>query len=349
MRNIVNANEFLKAMNKVNKATTKKILPILEEIKVDFTDNKCTLTGTNLNQFIIAEIAAQGDSFSFVFKDTKSIIKASKYFTDDLEFIYNTDGNVTLNSNKKSCKQVTISVDEYPITPAIEFDDIYNIKSDTLINRYNKIKYAISKEETKPILTGVCFREDKIIALDGYRLAINTDENLMVNREFIIPQEAMKLLNIYDKNTSLQMKVNHKQVLFTDGKITLITRLLEGEYIKTQDIIPQDSKEEYDINIKQYVNELKYLNEFTDKIKPYIKFEKGSLTSKNENGEYSSNVDFGKDSNIMYGFNCDYMLEALNQFKDVDKVSYKLNSSVAPILITNENDLALVLPVRLAS
>ena len=99
MNNRVNASEFLTAMNKVSKITKgKQSLQILENIKVEFTNNKCILTGTNLDQYIVTEIEAQGDNFGFVFIDTKSIIKASKYFSDELIFTF-TDNVITLNSN----------------------------------------------------------------------------------------------------------------------------------------------------------------------------------------------------------------------------------------------------------
>lgn len=349
MRNIVNANEFLKAMNKVNKATTKKSgLAILEEIKVDFTENKCTLTATNLNQFIVSEIEANGNTFSFVFKNTKDILKASKYFDNDLVFDFE-DNIITLNSNKKSCKQTTFLADDFPATPEIEFENIYSMNVTNLNDRYNKIKYATSKDELNLILSGVCFSENKMIALDGVRVAINTDDSLKVNNEFIVPQEALKLLSIYDKNVNIEMQVNHKFLTITDGITKVVTRLIEKEYLKTDQLIPADSTEVYNIQIKQYEKELKYLNEFAKDIKNHeVKFENGKLTCEGLNGKYTANVDFGIDSNIVYGFNCSYMLDALSQFKEYKNAEYKLKSHVTPITIVSGNDLALVFPIRIA-
>jgi len=307
------------------------------------------INGYKFNQSIVSEIEASGNTFSFVFKNTKDILKASKYFDNDLVFDFE-DKIITLNSNKKSCKQTTFLADDFPVTPEIEFENIYSMNVTSLNDRYNKIKYATSKDESKPMLTGVCFRENKMIALDGFRMAINTDDSLTVNSEFIVPQEALKLLSIYDKNINVKMQVNHKFLSITDGSTKVITRLIEGEYFKTDQIIPADSTEVYNIQIEQYEKELKYLNEFTKEIKNHeVKFENGKLTCKDFDGEYTTNVDFGIDSNIVYGFDCNYMLDALSQFKGYKKAEYKLKSHVAPITIVSGNDLALVLPVRIAS
>jgi len=350
MKNVVNASEFLKAITKVSKVLPKKSsFKILEEVKVEFIDNKCIITGTDIEQIIISEIEANGDNFSFVFKDTNLIIKASKHFDSDLEFVYE-DDKIILNSNGKSCKQLTLSVKEYPDIPKIKADNSYDVNSTELFERYNKIKYAVGNDITRPVITGVCFKNNKMVALDGFRMAINTNDNLTVANEIIVPQNALNLLSIYDKNIKLQMQTNDKYIVFTDENTKLISRLIEGEYFDFEKIVPQNSSEEYNVTIKEYINELKYLKEFVNnknvKTEP-VKFEKGILSIQNADGEYSSNVNFGHESDIVYGFNCNYMLDALNQFKDNETVNYKVISRIAPMILSNDNDLALVLPIRL--
>jgi len=346
MKNTVYARDFLTAITKVNKVLPKKTnMPILQQIKVEFTDNKCTLIGTNLEQIIITSIDAQGDDFSFVFNDTKAILKACKYFENDLIFTFD-DGKITLNSNKKSCKQFTFIEEEFPNIPKVKADDSYIIQSDALLNRYNKVKYAVSTNEKQPVLTGICFRNDKIITSDGFRMAMNTDVSLTVNREIVVPQEAMNLLSIFDKNININMLVNHKYLSFSNDNTIIISRLIEGNFPKTDSIIPQNSNEEYNIGTKEFENQLKYLNEFTDKQNNIIKFKNGILSTHN-NGEYTSQVDFGQESDIIYGFKCNYMLDAIGQFKNADIINYKIISKVAPIVITDGSDLALVLPWRL--
>jgi len=351
MENRVNANEFLSALTKATKINKGKhtYLPILEEVKIVFTDRKCTLISSNLEQWGVIDIPANGNSFSFVSHNTAAIAKACKYFNNDLVFDYDEDKNtIQLSSGGKSCKQLCFDVKDYPEIPVVESVNTYNTNAKELLNRYNKIKYALSKEDARPIMTGVCFDKDKVLAIDGFRLAMNTNKDFCVNEKFVVPQGMMNLLDGFDKS-DINIGVSKNHIIFKSEDVTIISRLLEGEYLDYERILPQNNNEEYAISIKQYTNELKYLKEFvTNKNKCPVKFDNGVLTLDNEDGEYRAKVDIQGESKSIYGYNLNYMLDGLSQFKDMDSITFKADGELKPIVLTdNKENFALVLPVRL--
>ena len=61
MRFTVDARAFSDAMSKVSKVLRKNPIPILEEIAVCIQNGRCTLTATDLETWLVAELPARGD------------------------------------------------------------------------------------------------------------------------------------------------------------------------------------------------------------------------------------------------------------------------------------------------
>ena len=83
-RATVDAQAFADAMNKVSKVLRKSPLPILEEIAVCIQHGRCTLTATDLETRLVAEIPTLGDDMSFVLSRTKDVMKACSHFEGEL-------------------------------------------------------------------------------------------------------------------------------------------------------------------------------------------------------------------------------------------------------------------------
>lgn len=81
---IVDAKAFAEAMNKVSRVLKKSAIPILEEVAVSIKDDRCALTATDLETWLVAELPAQGDDLSFVFQRTKDVMKACAHFEGEL-------------------------------------------------------------------------------------------------------------------------------------------------------------------------------------------------------------------------------------------------------------------------
>ena len=67
----------------------------------------------------------------------------------------------------------------------------YPVNAERLLERFKRIKYAVSQNDTRPDLCCIEFLDSRIVALDGYRLALSSDPELTVEKPFFIPPEAM--------------------------------------------------------------------------------------------------------------------------------------------------------------
>ena len=145
-----------------------------------------------------------------------------------------------------------MNADDYPNIPKINENMIFRISQKLIKNMIKSTIFAIAQDETRPILTGVLFEVKNgnlnLVALDGYRVAlrresINSDN--IINA--VIPGKALneisKILEENDDLTYITFTPNH--ILFNLGKTKIISRLLEGEFINYNSIIP----EEYNLKI----------------------------------------------------------------------------------------------------
>ena len=101
-----------------------------------------------------------------------------KFFKDgDIQF-ETIDNKVKISCSGKKAEQIIFKSDEFPEFPKVEAKNSYKYTVDKLKNRFKSVNYAVSKSDSKPIFQGICFKDNRIIACNTFRLAINKDDNL---------------------------------------------------------------------------------------------------------------------------------------------------------------------------
>lgn len=363
IKNVVNAKEFQSALEKVLKAAPRKSrLPFLLEAHVKFDGASCTLSCTNLELWCQASIPAQGGKCAFVLMDTRRFLSACKHFSGELEFSYqedpppevnpkktDLDGVLTLRCGDKELRQRVTASEDFPTPPEVTAERTYTVDPDALSKRFERIKYALSDNAVRPCYCCVKFFDNRIGAVDGYRLALNRDESLCVEEPFYISPEALKLLPIFD-GKSCRLLLGKNRAVFDSNAVRLITRLPEGEGLDFDAAIPKDCGESYTVDISDFVGSLRYLGEFIrNPDKDPICFDSGYLSLKNVRGEYISRLKMEHVPSTVIGFKGHYMLDGLKQFqaKKLKSVSMRMSAPHAPIILSDQDDLAMILPYYL--
>lgn len=352
MRATMDARQFARALEKAAKATHRRApVPALEQVRVDVDGGRCRLTATNLEQHLAAELPAEGGAFSLLFCNTLQVLKACKFFDGSLVLDYDQDhGALVMACGPRSSRIAVDTVDDYPDFPRETPQAVYHINAQMLSKRFERVKYAVASPKiSRKSLTGVHFTGNLLAALDGYRVAINTDDAMDVRKPFILPMGAMALLPLFGDN-QISIEVGVEWCMLRSPSLSLATRMLDFDVIDFNRFIPTDVKDAYDVNIKQFTTELKYLDALLpEKGRPPIKFEDGTLTASVPNGTHKSSIQLSAPASIVYGFDGQMMLDALGQFKGVETVAVKVNAPLSPIVLTDGGaDLALVMPVNLA-
>ena len=227
-------------------------------------------------------------------------------------------------------------------------DRHYPVNPKRLLERFKRVKYAVSSNDARPNQCCIEFLKDKIIAVDGYRLAMSTDPAVNVEKPFYIPPEVMAELTMF-KEQDCTISVGEEWAAVESETLRVLTRIPGYDGFDVERAIPTSFSTEYSVDVDRLLDEVKYLNGFIPaKTRKPIRFDGGTLSLETPGGTYLSKV--GLPPVEARGFNPKYLLEGLEQFKakKVHTVTMKMGHPHSPMILTDgKDDLAMVLPVRL--
>lgn len=351
MRSSVDAAAFYKAMTALMDVPAKSPVKVLQEIKVKFTAERCTLSATNFNTWLSVTIPASGDSFDFVFQNSASIQKVCRHYDGTLELELFRRGDepfLTMRSGSKGGEFPVYDTLDCPAWPEFEAEQTYTANAAKILACVKQVKYAVDLRSTRPEYQGVLFQNKHIWAVEGHRAACCDDGGLSIEKPFTVAVPALEHLKVFG-NTDIQIDVNERCVTFRNEWIRLTAHCVSNaSLLSYEEIIPQNWKEEVRFHQKDFVQALKYLRACAGKSsKAYVRFDSGILTLRTAECCYKAVVPIDPESSIIFGFDIRYMLDALTQFEKQDLVTMRLTSPLGAISLIASNSSAIVLPVRL--
>jgi len=355
------------AITNVSRAIAgKSSIPALEGVQLKAYEGALTLTGYDMEAGITTTIEAeiQGEG---------EIVLPARLFSDIIR--------------KLDCEQVSISVgennlteivggvskfdvmgipsEEFPELPHIDQGEGVSFSQAALRSMIEQTLFAVAGTDAKPVHTGSLFDlEDgklNVVSVDGYRLALRS-EQVQTDKKmrFIVPGkvlgEIVKLLR-EDEEEQVSLTVSKRHILFDTGSYTVISRLLEGDFLDYKSSLPQEHNSLVSVNTRQMI-------ECVERTSLLISDRLRSPLRVNFNGEAGSvqiscSTPLGKSydevgcaitgDSMEMGFNNKYILDALKA-ADTDEVRIELLGPLSPIKILppqGEAFLFLVLPVRL--
>lgn len=204
--------------------------------------------------------------------------------------------------------------------------------------------YAMSKDEIRPILNGICINKNEFIALDGYRLALRKGD-FEIKEPVIVTADLIKVIKKVKYECDVKIYYNDNYVKFKFGDLEIVGYRQQGNYINYNSIIPEDYNTKVTLKIKPILDILKDYKKNKFKVVD-LDFQNDKLIIKANNDiatiEESIDIELqGKPLEI--SFNPDYLIDA---FKNYDNATLELINCVSPIVIKENNKLDLVLPVR---
>ena len=373
MKFTIKKDLLLDALNKVSKAiSTKNLIPVLAGIKFELKKKKLTLTASDNDITIQTSIDCVNED-DFKIENEGSIIIQGKYILDIVRklpdkyinievvdelkiLIYTENSEFNLNG---------ISESEYPNVGLEESKKKININAGVLKSIVNQTAFATSNEESKPVLTGINFNIVGDIlecnSTDSYRLArkiVKLSKASEENYNIVIPShnliEFTKILG--DDSEEVEVHIFNNKVLFKNGNLKFESRLINGTYPNTANLLPDDSYLVVSTNLNDFYSVIDRVSILTsDKEKNIVTLETegNTLTLKSssaEIGRVEEKMSISKNNNedIKISFSAKYMMEALKSFS-TETVDLHFVGEVKPILIKSTEDetlTQLVLPIR---
>lgn len=261
----VNKKEFESALGKCNKVLPKRpSLGVLKGINVVCKDGVCKFVATDLENEITIKLnsATFDNDISFVLMDIVALSKAIKLFGEVITFDQ-VDNNIIVSSDTKSMKVQCLDNKEFPGYNLLgEFKVNYQFKANgkELGNLCNKVAYAVSKEDVRPLLTTVCFRKNYVTATNGFIISKVDNNFFECEKDLLFSDRAVKLFELIG-NGNLYIGVYQSSDLrycFEDENISLKGMLLSGNFPDAECVIPKDiyNFTKYTINRGEFIDAL---------------------------------------------------------------------------------------------
>lgn len=360
---------LLEALNNVSKAlSTKNIIPILSGIKFELFKDKLVLTASD-NDITIQTVLEKSDDL--IIEKTGNIVIKGRYILDivrklDSEFInieIIDDHKIIIFTDNSEFNLNGIDTKEYPDINLDLSSDFVTLKESEFKNMVNSTNYACSLDEARVVLTGVNFKINgdslECSATDSYRLALRRfklDNSISNDVDIIIPSknlnELMKLMGSTDEKIEIHLFSN--KIIFKFNDILFQSRLINGTYPNTKNLIPEDSIFDLKINKNEFYNMVdraSILNDDNDNniITLEIKNKLMKVTSMSlEIGKVEEKMDVDTEESIKISFSAKYMMDALRTISSKD-VILTFVGEIKPILLKNDDSddlISLILPIR---
>ena len=373
MKLTIKKDLLLNALNKVSKAiSTKNLIPVLAGIKFELKKKKLTLTASD-NDITIQTMIESTNEEDFKVEQEGSIIIQGKYILDIVRklpdkyinievvdelkiLIYTENSEFNLNG---------ISESEYPNIGLEESKKKVHIKASVFKDIVNQTAFASSNEESKPVLTGINFNIVGDVlecnSTDSYRLArkvVKLDGASEENYNIVIPSHnILEFSRIIDEEDGdIELHIFNNKILFKTGNLKFESRLINGTYPNTSNLLPDDSFLVVSTNLNAFYDVIDRVSILTsDKEKNIVTLEtRGDIlvlkSSSVEIGRVEEKMPITKnnDEDIKISFSAKYMMEALKSFS-TETVDIHFVGEIKPILIKSSEDetlTQLVLPIR---
>lgn len=373
MKLTIKKDLLLESLNKVSKAiSTKNLIPVLAGIKFELKKKKLTLTASDNDITIQTTINCNSDD-DFTVESEGSIIIQGKYVLDIVRklpdkyinievvdelkiLIYTENSEFNLNG---------ISESEYPNIGLEESKKKVNVKAGVFKSIISQTAFASSNEESKPVLTGINFNIVGDVlecnSTDSYRLArkvVKLDNVSEENYNIVIPShnvvEFSRILG--DDDEDVEIHIFNNKILFKTGNLKFESRLINGTYPNTSNLLPDDSFLVISTKLSDFYDVIDRVSILTsDKEKNIVTLEtNGNMlvlrSSSAEIGRVEEKMPITKNNeeNIKISFSAKYMMEALKSFS-TETVDIHFVGDIKPILIKSSEDetlTQLVLPIR---
>src|SRR5688572_30522286 len=201
MRLTISREKLQEGLNAVTASIPgKTTLPVLANILVETTERGIKLSGTDLDIAVSTEVAADVETAGAVTIPARKLSEIARELPPaPVKLAAAGEQRITLECGRSKFKLLGLPRDEFPTFPAVKFDESWRIKSGDLQKLISHTAFAVSTEESRPILNGVLWelRADKMsmVATNGHRLAkmsVPIESDSAPSNDLIVPPKALE-------------------------------------------------------------------------------------------------------------------------------------------------------------
>jgi DNA polymerase-3 subunit beta len=228
----------------------KTTLPVLANILVETTERGIRLSGTDLDIAVTTEVAADIENQGAITIPAKKLSEIAKELAPSpVRIATSGEQRITIDCGRSHFKLLGLPRDEFPNFPTVKFDSSWRIKSGDLQKLIQHTAFAVSNEESRPILNGVLWelRPDnmRMVATNGHRLAkmdVPINSAGAPSSDMIVPPKALdQIRRLFPQDEELEIARGDNHLGFRSPFTAVYTRLIEGPYPNYDQVIPRDN------------------------------------------------------------------------------------------------------------
>ena len=340
----------------------------MDHFLFDLDGSKLKITSSDLETTMISSMEVDSSSKGSVAIPSKLLIDTLKTFPEQpLTFTVEDNNTVEISSNHGKYALAYTEGDQFPKTITLDNPSSTKISSMVLAKAINSTIFASGNDDLRPVMSGVFFQlsSDNLtfVATDAHKLVKykRNDLNATTLAEFIMPKKPLNLIkNFIDDDYEVIIEYNNSNAKFELNDLTLICRLIDGQYPNYEAVIPNENPNLLEIDKSQLLSSLKRVSIFSNKTTYQVKLKiaGAELNISAEDIDFSNKAEerltcIYNGEDIEIGFNSRFLIEMLNNL-DSDVITLEMSlPNRAGILKPNdgysefENLIMLVMPVML--
>ncbi|WP_294572820.1 DNA polymerase III subunit beta [uncultured Subdoligranulum sp.] len=357
-------NLLASAIEGVSRAiTNRSAIPVLEGIYLKAEGFNLILTGYDMEMGITTTIECNVLVPGETVLEAKLLLSmVSRMPAGDVRIELTDEGQAIISGGVAEFEIPAMNASDYPSLPVTGADNTMTIPTSMMRELIEKTIYAVSQDDKKPAHTGELFVIEPgsltIVALDGYRLAIiQRDVECTRDIRIIIPaktlQELLKIMG--GPEDPVKIDANRRYVVFTTNGYTIMSRLIEGDFLNYESVIPKEKRTRVTVDCKTFINTIERASLIiTERLKNplRISFAEDKITVRCQTplgkvvDEFAPVAMTGDPVEI--GFNNRYLLDAM-RYSKCERMVLEINGPLSPVKILPEDGkdfIYLVLPVR---
>ncbi len=364
MKISVARGELLEALSIAGKwLSSRTTLPILSGILLSASGEDLTLQSTDLEVSIRDVVKANVET------EGQTVVPG-RLITDIVRSL--PEAAVTIDAGARdpaviSCGQSkfqvrTLSPDDFPKFPEVQTEKKVTIPTETLVSVVRQVSKAVSRDATRPILTGVLTSIEgdtlRMVATDSYRLAVREvglgggeTESL----EVVVPGKAMEEVpKLAGSAENVSIGVSENQVVFEFGQTVYVSRRIEGNFPNYRQLIPKERETVVTVDREELLEAVKRVSLMAQHNAPLrLKVTESTLTLSAQTADVGEATEDlmvqteGKDVEI--AFNHAFLLDGIGA-PTSEQVTIEILSPLKPGVlhpVGGEDLTYLLMPVRL--
>ena len=367
MKLICSKQNLLSGATIVSKAVPNRTtMSILECILIDATRGVITLTANDMEMGIETTIEGQIVEKGIIALESKIFLDIVRKLPDS-DITIETDENykTTITCQKAKFNIIGKSGEDFSYLPEIEREESISISQFTLKEVVRQTIFSISDNENNKLMTGELFdingNEMKVVSLDGHRISIRKIElkESYAPRKVVVPGKTLnEVSKILSGGTDQMVNIffTSKHIVFEFDNTVVVSRLIEGEYFRIEQMLSSDYETKIRVNKKEFlecIDRATLLVKEGDKKPIIITISDAGMELKINSilGSMNEEIDIEKQGkDIMIGFNPKFLIDALRVIED-EKIDLYMVNPKAPCFIKNEEEsyIYLILPVNFAT